>query len=65
MRNIIESKLVFYKDYNLFIYSKVTIAKTLFKVFKKVIIKEIKEFSKFFESLDSDNDLSNIKKIEY
>ena len=64
MRNIIESELVFYKDYNLFIYLKIIIIKALFKTFKKIIIKEVKKFSKFFKNSNSNNDLSNVKEIE-
>ena len=54
--------MIFYKNYNLLIYSKITI--TILKFLQKVIMNEIIEnsskSSKFF---DSNNDLFDIKEI--
>ena len=46
-REIIKSKLVFYKDYNILIYFKIVIIKL--KISLKIIVEKI-NFSNFFEN---------------
>ena len=60
IREIMKSKLVFYKNHNFLIYFKIAIIrlKTL-----KVMIKKI-DFSNSFKNFDFNNDFFDIKNIQ-
>ena len=61
IREIIKSKLVFYKDHNLLIYFKIVIIKL--KTSPKITIEKI-NFSNFSKNLEFDDDLFNIENIQ-
>ena len=56
--------MIFYKNYNLLIYSKIII--TIFKSLRKITINEIIEDSlKYLKSFNLNNDLFNVKEIQF
>ena len=61
IREIVKSKLVFYKDHNFLIYFKTVIIRL--KTPSQIIVEKI-DSSKLFESFNFGNDLSDVEDIQ-